>query len=76
MNALSQPLRQLLEPLEYAAKLAWERLETGSAFNPISAQMRVDPYGFYERIRTRDPVHRTRIIDGWLLTRYRDVDAV
>lgn len=76
MKALLQPLRQLVEPLGFAAKLAWERLETGSAFNPISAQMRVDPYGFYERIRTRDPVHRTRIIDGWLLTRYRDVDAV
>ena len=76
MKALLQPLQQLLEPLGFAAKLAWERLETGSAFNPISAQMRVDPYGFYERIRTRDPVHRTRIIDGWLLTRYRDVDAV
>lgn len=76
MKALLQPLQQLVAPIGFAAKLAWERLETGSAFNPVSAQMRVDPYQFYERLRTRDPVHRTRIIDGWLLTRYRDVDAL
>ncbi len=76
MKALSRSLKQLIEPLAFAAKLAWERLESGSGFNPTSAQMQVDPYAFYKRMRTRDPVHRTRIIDGWLLTRYRDVDAV
>ena len=76
MTAILRSLRQLAEPLGFAAKLAWEYLESGSAFNPISTRMRADPYGFYERMRTRDPVHRTRIIDGWLLTRYRDVDAV
>ena len=76
MKALVQSLRKLTEPLNFAAKLAWEHLESGSAYNPASRQMQVDPYGFYERMRTKDPVHRTRIINGWLLTRYRDVDAV
>jgi cytochrome P450 len=76
MKALWQSLQNLFAPIGFASKLVWERLETGSAFNPVSAQMRVDPYPFYERLRTRDPVHRTRIIDGWLLTRYRDVDAL
>ena len=76
MMAFAQPLLKLVEPIGFAAKLAWEYLESGNSFNPTSARMQVDPYGFYERLRTSDPVHRTRIIDGWLLTRYRDVDAV
>ncbi|MDE0620307.1 MAG: hypothetical protein OXH83_01420 [Bryobacterales bacterium] len=51
MKALSRSLRQLIEPLGFAAKLAWEYVESGSGFNPTSAQMQIDPYGFYERMR-------------------------
>ena len=76
MSAFVQSLHKLLEPPRFAARLAREHLESGCAFNPASRRMQADPYRFYERMRRKDPVHRTRIIDGWLLTRYRDVDSV
>jgi cytochrome P450 len=38
--------------------------------------MRVDPYPFYARLRTKDPFHRTRAADGWVLSRYEDILAV
>ncbi len=57
-------------------RLAWERLESGVAFNPLSPALIADPYPIYARLREKDPVHRLRVIDGWLLTRYQDVDLV
>ena len=45
-------------------------------YNPLSARMAQDPYPFYARLRERDPVHRSRVINAWLFTRYADVDAV
>jgi cytochrome P450 len=41
-------------------------------FNPFDAAFRADPYPFYDRLRTLDPVHRTPL--GFVvLTRYDDV---
>lgn len=57
-------------------RLLWERLESGVAFNPLSAALIADPYPIYARFREKDPVHRVRVLDGWLLTRYEDVDLV
>ena len=76
MKALIQSARRAVRPLEFAAKLARERLESGISYNPTAARIQQDPYGFYRRMRAKDPVHRSRVVDGWLLTRYRDVDAV
>ena len=58
------------------AALTWERLESGVAFDPLSRQHRQYPYDAYEEIRNKDPVHRLRALNGWVLTRYADVDAV
>lgn len=38
-------------------------------------ERRADPYAFYERLRTLDPVHRVPL-GVWLLTRYDDVALV
>lgn len=76
MKTLVQSIRTVARPLAFAAKLAREQLESGVCYNPTSARIRKNPYRFYKRMRTKDPVHRSRIMDGWLLTRYRDVDAV
>ncbi len=59
-----------------ALRLAWERLESGVAFNPLSSALMADPYPIYARLRAKDPVHRLRLVNGWLLTRYEDVDLV
>jgi cytochrome P450 len=55
------------------ALMGVERLETGIVFNPGDPRMRVDPYPFYARLREKDPFHRCRNADGWVLSRYADV---
>jgi len=58
------------------ARALVERLETGISFNPMRPDLRVDPYPFYKALRERDPFHRSRPADGWVLSRYEDVLAV
>lgn len=67
---------EALYGLEMGAKLAVERVETGLVYNPTREAMHSDPHPFYRELRERDPVHRSRPADGWVLTRYRDVEAV
>jgi len=61
---------------EGLGKMAVERLETGLVFNPMSRAMLDDPYPFYKRLRERDPFHRSRPADGYVLSRYDDIHAV
>jgi cytochrome P450 len=73
---LRERLDTVLFGIEMLAKMAVERLETGVAFNPLRKELRVDPHPFYRRLREKDPFHRCRPADGWVLTRYDDVLAV
>ena len=45
-------------------------------FNPFLPEVRENPYPFYERLRTEDPVHRSFIGGDWLLTRHADIKSV
>ncbi|MEN8182192.1 MAG: cytochrome P450 [Myxococcota bacterium] len=56
-----------------AMRLEW--LETGATFNPLDPGNQADPYPMYDRVRQRDPLHRSRPVGGWVFTRYRDVLA-
>lgn len=76
MSDLAVAVRQLLAPVAVPALLAWERLESGVAFYPRSKAVNKDPYPLYARMRETDPVHRMRLLDAWVVTRYRDVDMV
>ncbi len=69
-------LDQTLQALEMGAKLAAEKLETGITFNPMRKEMRSDPHPFYKALRERDPRHRSRPADGWVLSRFEDVHTV
>ena len=69
-------LRATFRSLAVHAVLASERWRSGVAYNPLSVRVAQDPYPVYRELRERDPVHRSRLMDTWLLTRYRDVDAV
>src|SRR5687767_9140845 len=40
-------------------------------FNPLLPEFVVDPYPFYARLRTEDPVHRSPL-GLWVLSRYTD----
>lgn len=53
-----------------------ERLQAGAALNPLDPRFREDPYPTYKRLRERDPVHRSRLTGGMVLTRYADCASV
>lgn len=56
--------------------LAVERLGSGVTWNPIRAESVSDPYPMYRRLREQDPVHYSRLIGGWVVSRYEDVASV
>ena len=56
--------------------VAWERRESGVAYDLLSPQLRQDPYPIYREMRSKDPVHRMRLVKAWALTRYEDVETV
>ena len=58
------------------AELLRERLQSGVSYNPLSSRTAQDPYPVYAALRTRDPVHRSRLLKAWLFTRHPDVDAI
>ena len=66
----------MARPLAMRALLAWERIESGVAYNPLSPALRANPYAVYEELRRKDPVHRMRLQDAWVLTDYADADMV
>ncbi len=72
---MERHLRAALLPFIVRTLMARERLESGVSFNLFSAGLAADPYPLYRRLRERDPVHRSRLIDGWVVSRHADVDA-
>lgn len=73
-------LRAAADRAVFAARavglLALERVETGVVFNPIRKAWRSDPYPLYRKLQRIDPFHRSRLADGWVLSRYEDILAV
>jgi cytochrome P450 len=49
---------------------------TPVAFDPFEDGFVDSPYEQYARLRAADPVHRSDLLEGWVLTRYDDVNAV
>jgi cytochrome P450 len=45
-------------------------------FNPLEDGFVEWPYDQYRRLRAEDPVHRSELLQGWVVTRYADVDAI
>ena len=76
MAILPRNVRRALKPVLSPVMLAWERMESGVSYDPTSAAILSDPYDTYDRLRAKDPVHRMRLINAWVLTRYEDVDTV
>ena len=66
----------MIKPIAKRGLLTWERLESGVVFDLTSEEVLANPYPTYQRLRERDPVHRMRLVDAWVLTRYDDVQAV
>ena len=53
-----------------------ERWQAGVAYNPFTRRMADDPYPGYAALRERSPVHRSRLLSAWVVSRYADVDAI
>lgn len=45
-------------------------------FNPLEDGFVDWPYDQYRRLRAEDPVHRSELLHGWVVTRYDDVNAI
>ena len=69
-------LRRALRSVMINTVLLGERWRSGVAYNPLSAQMAQNPYPSYANLRARDPVHRSRLMNAWVFTRYADVDTI
>ena len=72
----SDPMTEWLKLTVARLLVAWERRESGVAYDLLSPQLRQDPYPIYRELRSKDPVHRMRLVKAWALTRYEDVEKV
>ena len=73
---MTMALRDAIRSLVISTMVAPERWRSGVAYNPLSASMAQDPYPEYAKFRERSPVHRSRLLKGWVFSRYADVDAI
>ena len=69
-------MRKAIRSAAINAVLIRECLESGVAYNPLSSRVTQDPYPVYAKLRARDPVHRSRLFNGWVFTRHAVVDAI
>lgn len=76
MVVLSEMVGNAVKPAAMKAMLTWERVESGVSYNPVSPATVQNPYPVYDLLREKDPIHRLRLANAWLLTRYEDVDRV
>ncbi|MCY4653951.1 MAG: cytochrome P450 [Dehalococcoidia bacterium] len=76
MSTVPRVVKNALRPIVISALTTWERMESGVAYNPTSDSVRNNPYEIYAELRSKDPIHRMRLINAWVLTRYEDVDMV
>ena len=73
---LTRVLQNALTPIVKSILLTWERLESGVSYDLTSPAVMADPYTLYEQLRLKDPIHRMRLINAWVLTEYEDAEAV
>ena len=69
-------MRDAIRSVAVNALLLRERWQSGVSYNPLSAEMAQDPYPTYAKLRGRDPVHRSRLMDAWVFSRFGDADAI
>jgi cytochrome P450 len=73
MNKL---LANTIQAVAVRTLTAIERARTGVAFNPLARQFRDDPYPIYKRLRQKDPIHRSLLLRGAVVTRFRDIETI
>ena len=74
--SLGQLAQRAFQEVAVRGILAVERVQTGATFYPVGQRFYDDPYPTYRRLRERDPVHFSRLMNGFVLTRHADITAV
>ena len=69
-------LRNIIKPVAIRAMVAREWWQSGVTYNPLSPSVYTDPYPTYERLRDKDPVHWSPLMDSWVFSRYKHVDSI
>ena len=69
-------MRDAIRSVAVGTLLLRERWQSGVSYNPLSAEMAQDPYPTYAKLRARDPVHRSRLMDAWVFSRFADADVI
>ena len=72
----SSVLRKIVKPVAIRAMVAREWWQSGVTYNPLSPSVYTDPYPTYERLRDKDPVHWSPLLDSWVFSRYKHVDNI
>lgn len=50
--------------------------DTSALFDPLADGYAESPYEQYASLRDHDPVHRSELLQGWIVTRFDDVSSV
>ena len=69
-------LRNIIKPVAIRAMVAREWWQSGVTYNPLSPNVYTDPYPTYKRLRDKDPVHWSPLMDSWVFSRYKHVDSI
>jgi cytochrome P450 len=69
-------LQSCIQPIMIHATLAWEWWQSGVTYYPLSPRVYHNPYPTYAKLRVRDPVHWNFLSRSWIISRYRDIDAI
>jgi pimeloyl-[acyl-carrier protein] synthase len=69
-------LRSCIQPIMIHATLAWEWWQSGVTYYPLSPPVYRNPYHTYAKLRRQDPVHWNFLSRSWIISRYRDIDAI
>ena len=73
---MSSFVETLIRPVAMGALQFREWTQSRVTFNPLSPSVYLNPYPKYAELREKDPVHWSPMMDGWVLSRFADADAV
>jgi pimeloyl-[acyl-carrier protein] synthase len=68
--------RSCIQPMVIHATLAWEWWQSGVTYYPLSPRVYRNPYPTYAKLRLQDAVHWNFLSQAWIISRYRDIDAI
>ena len=69
-------IQHIIRPLAIRGLLLREWLQSRVTYNPLARAYLENPYPTYARVRRRDPVHWSPVMQAWIISRYEDVDAI